>query len=788
MAGHRLGRELALRLWILSSLCWWGLGLPFSHLWWLLNERQTAWVLVCYAWQVPLLGWTGVVLLPWLRWRRILARLGSGDAAALGPLSRFPLTVASLGLATSTIGYAVGALQLRLIAALPMIEVFKIVVQGPVLGALVAVAGYLAAERAVHGLRLEGEWPALVGQGRSGPSLYAKVVSLIVAVFLAVTAPMILLLGANEQRHLERIRGEQLLGHLRELRDGAARIPLGASRLGRSTTIRVVDRGTGTVLAGPQAGRHVRALGIDHAERALGADGGGDEGWFVSRHGEHRVVAYTRLADRAGGTGRVVLAVAALGDDAPELASRQRAAALLGLLTLGLGVALAMAAARSVSHPVERLIAAASAMAGGLREIGTVAMTGGDEVAALAREFDRMARRIRADEQRLVQAERLSAVGRFVSGIAHQVNNPLAAILHFSEQLLASPDLRPGDREALETIQAQAVRSRAIIRDLLAFVRERRETRTPIDLRGLVTDAATTARREAAASGARVSIELPEGLEPVRADRGGLEQVLANLIVNGMEAAGAGGTVVVRVDREADATVIAVEDDGPGIPPEVLPWLFEPFFTTKPHGTGLGLAAAFGIVRQHGGTITAENRAEGRGARFVVRLPRPPDAVPPPIAVPPTVEPAPAEAAPPVAGAGGRTPPMPRTVLLIDDEPSIRAALRRHLERAGWRVDEAADGSEALQKLLAAPPDRYAALVTDLKMPGISGIEVHDRLARERPDLFRRMLVTTGDVASPEVARLLARTDRPVLEKPFELAALDRAIAAVSGGAAAPQA
>jgi CheY-like chemotaxis protein len=131
---------------------------------------------------------------------------------------------------------------------------------------------------------------------------------------------------------------------------------------------------------------------------------------------------------------------------------------------------------------------------------------------------------------------------------------------------------------------------------------------------------------------------------------------------------------------------------------------------------------------------------------------------------------------PPEAPAAQRT----LRVLVVDDEEPIRTALQRYFQRHGWAVEEAGDGAEGLEKLLGNGRV-YDVILTDLKMPHVSGIELHDRLARERPDLFRRLIVMTGDVASPEAADLLARTDRPVIEKPFELAELARVIGRVAG-------
>src|SRR5712692_7492254 len=146
------GRRLALQLWACSILCWWGLGIPFSRLWWLVNEKQLHWIFICYAWEVPVGGWTGAVLVPWLLWRRLTRNLDSATPETLRRLARFPARVAALVLGTSTVDYCLGALQVRQLAGLPLAEAAKIVVQGPVLGGLFAVAAYFLAERAIRRL------------------------------------------------------------------------------------------------------------------------------------------------------------------------------------------------------------------------------------------------------------------------------------------------------------------------------------------------------------------------------------------------------------------------------------------------------------------------------------------------------------------------------------------------------------------------------------------------------------------------------------------------------------
>jgi PAS domain S-box-containing protein len=378
-------------------------------------------------------------------------------------------------------------------------------------------------------------------------------------------------------------------------------------------------------------------------------------------------------------------------------------------------------------------------------------------------------RRVEAEREqlqaRLEQSLRMEALGRLVSGVAHELNNPLAAILTFSEQLLAEESHR---RMAgpLETIREQARRARAIVRDLLGFVRRREERREVADAAGLVERTVRALKADLARQEVRLTVSLERDLPPLTCDPAGIEQVLTNLLDNAARAA-RGGTVDLRVRRERDGLMIEVEDSGPGVPLNLLPRIFEPFFTTRGtgEGTGLGLSVSLGIVQQHGGYLKAENRTPGPGARFLAWLP---------FGAPPSA-PARLPAPTPVAAAtpGAR-------VLIIDDEDAVRSSLRRYFERQNWVVEEASDGSVGLVKLEESRDDRrYDLVICDLKMPGLSGFEVHQWVKAHRPDLLARLVFASGDTASPDAAAFLTTSARPVLEKPFELSELAAIVARV---------
>ncbi|AHG90065.1 PAS sensor protein [Gemmatirosa kalamazoonensis] len=372
---------------------------------------------------------------------------------------------------------------------------------------------------------------------------------------------------------------------------------------------------------------------------------------------------------------------------------------------------------------------------------------------------------LRTAENALRQAEKLAAVGQFVSGVAHELNNPLAAVLLFSEGLLEEC-ATDRERETLVLLQEQASRARAIVRDLLSFVRGSDGDPTTLPAAEVLAHAVRALERQALSAGSRVDYVSAGDLGWVRVDRVAIEQVLTNLVVNALQAA-PGGTVRVVASATPTELRVAVEDEGPGIPRDVLPRVFEPFFTTKPvgMGTGLGLSVSLGIAERHGGTLRAENREapHDRGARLVLALPLVDG---PAVAHTGVAAPAAVESA--VAG--------PRRVLVVDDEEAIRRALARFFVRRGWEVDEAADGGPAFDRLVDGAEGRapsYDLVISDLRMPGVSGAALHDRVAERYPDLLDRLIFATGDLVSPEAAEFVERTSCPVLEKPFRFATLD---------------
>ncbi len=407
--------------------------------------------------------------------------------------------------------------------------------------------------------------------------------------------------------------------------------------------------------------------------------------------------------------------------------------------------------------------------------------TGSDDQVVLAIAQDLTAERNAAIanealQRELAESRRMQLVGRLVSGVAHELNNPLAAVMSFTEQLLheAADD---DQRLALNTVHEQAGRARAIVRDLLQVVRDRGEReRQAISIEQLLASCVNALRRDAEL--ARVAIR-SQTINPgplAIADATGLAQVFDNILRNALLASPPMSTVTTTLDYLPDGWRISISDQGAGVPEHVRAHLFEPFFTTRSpgEGTGLGLAVSQGIVDQHGGTLVLEEtpRDSGLGATFTVFLPaRLADRNE-------TGEPSVLSASREI------TDPFPMSVsesavsqipclLLIDDEAAIRMALERFLTRRGWRVETCASGIEGRDALMAADADsRYNAIVCDLKMPGMTGIELYRHLEANRPALIDKLIFATGDVASQDVALFLESVRCPVLEKPFSLASL----------------
>ena len=367
----------------------------------------------------------------------------------------------------------------------------------------------------------------------------------------------------------------------------------------------------------------------------------------------------------------------------------------------------------------------------------------------------------------LLQSEKMAALGQTVSGVAHELNNPLATILTWSERL----SLRSLDdvaQRGIRTILSESERAAKIVRNLLTFSRKRHTTRAMIDLNQIVKETLSLRAYDQRVSNVTAIEALAGGLPKVFADPHHVKQVLLNLIVNAeqaMLATNGRGTLVTRTwyDPERESVVLEVNDDGPGVPEDVQAKIFDPFFTTKAvgQGTGLGLTVAYAIVQEHGGRIRVASDA-GQGASFFVEFPAGGGVI---RQVTPPAQPETSN------GKGAR-------VLVVEDEPALAAAVSEALTDAGFQVDQAGDGQDALDRIQETV---YDLLVCDFKMPRMDGPTLHRAITDTKPDLARRMVFVTGDVAGTEAEQFLDKSGCQWLAKPFRLADLLKVAAEVAG-------
>jgi len=389
-----------------------------------------------------------------------------------------------------------------------------------------------------------------------------------------------------------------------------------------------------------------------------------------------------------------------------------------------------------------------------------------DRTAALRNELDERGRL----EAQLRQAQKMEAVGRLAGGIAHDFNN-LLTVIRMSLLTVADPGFAPDDvREAIRDATDATDRAAALTHDLLAFARKQTLERTTIAVADILGGVERMVRRIAEAS-IRLEVSIAADAGEVVADRHQIEQVLLNLAINACDAMSNRGTLTLVVDgielagavaahhrvRPGHYVRVAVTDTGTGMDEATQRSAFEPFFTTKEvgRGTGLGLAVAHGIITQHGGQIDIQSEL-GVGSTFTVFLPR-------------------ARSPSPHSVVAVLRPPASlghETLLVVEDEPAVRRAVQRNLERLGYRVLVACDGEDALR--LAASLDSIDLLVSDVVMPGIDGPQLACDLRARWHDL--PVLFVTG-YSADRLARsdALGPHDR-VLEKPYRLEELTRTI------------
>ncbi|WP_322797244.1 ATP-binding protein, partial [Tepidiforma sp.] len=380
-----------------------------------------------------------------------------------------------------------------------------------------------------------------------------------------------------------------------------------------------------------------------------------------------------------------------------------------------------------------------------------VAYGGREAVLVLARDVSER----KALMAQLMQSQKMESLGTMAGAVAHDFNNLLTTILGFAGLLKRSPNMDREERENLALIEEAARKAADLTGRLLSFSRGGLVRFGRVDLRTVVED---TLQLLSPALAGRIAVDVDLPAEPVliEGDAGQLQQALTNIILNARDVMPDGGRLEVRAGSNGPLASVRIADTGPGMSDEVRMRIFEPFFTTKPpgSGTGLGMAITYGIVQGHHGDITVESEP-GRGTAFTLSFPLLQEQL--------------------RAGADAYSAGEGNLILIVDDDPMVRRATTATLGELGYNVVEAPGGSTAVE-VVRARPDRFAAVLLDLVMPGMTGAETFRALLAIRPDL--PVIICTGYAADSHMDADLKRRIAGLVQKPFTAERLARALEA----------
>jgi two-component system NtrC family sensor kinase len=355
-------------------------------------------------------------------------------------------------------------------------------------------------------------------------------------------------------------------------------------------------------------------------------------------------------------------------------------------------------------------------------------------------------------QRELMQSEKLSALGEMISGVAHELNNPLTSVLGYS-QLFQQYDVSQDLKEDLNKIRSEAERCHRIVQSLLSFARRHKPGKIYTGINGVIENALELMAYELKVNNIEVIKELDMNLPFTMVDPYQLQQVLLNLINNAYHAMitdKGKGKLVVKSTQNQQKIEISLNDNGPGISLENLPKIFDPFFSTKEsgEGTGLGLSLSYGIIKEHQGEILVESEL-GKGSTFIIKLPIIDYPVKKDTEKPPAIV---------------KKKPVGARVLVVEDEEILRSLILRLLQREGYKVSSAENGLKALEMI---DQNNYNAIISDIKMPRLSGKEFYKRLKKQQPELANRVIFLTGDVLNANTNQFLLQLEDRYLTKPF---------------------
>ena len=385
------------------------------------------------------------------------------------------------------------------------------------------------------------------------------------------------------------------------------------------------------------------------------------------------------------------------------------------------------------------------------------------------------ATQLEAANKDLLRAAKLASLGQLVAGVAHEINNPLTSILGFSEILLTNSKLDDRATRQVRTMRDEGLRLKQLVANLSQFARRTPQQTHRIDLRSIPDRLLELRAYQLAANNIRVDYRRPEKPVWINGDRDSLLQLMLQLTLNAEQAirgAREAGEIRLRCEAHQGHASVSIEDNGCGMSAELREHVFDPFFTTRPsrHGSGLGLSMCHGIVEQHGGEVIVESEV-GRGTTFRIRFPLAPQAS----NGKPELESAQAKASSKPEEASVRS----RRLLVIDDEADILSLVAEVLGSAETKVVTLQDSS----RLDSVLDEGFDAVLCDLKMPGRDGLSVLRTLRKLHPDLARRFLLMTGNLADADRAAVELE-GIPILPKPFTLGRLREMLAQVTANPA----
>jgi PAS domain S-box-containing protein len=357
-------------------------------------------------------------------------------------------------------------------------------------------------------------------------------------------------------------------------------------------------------------------------------------------------------------------------------------------------------------------------------------------------------------EQKAQFASRLASVGELASGVAHEINNPLTAVIGYAHLLLDRKDIPVDIKRDVEVINEGAQRVAGVIKKLLVFARQTKPERTYVDINEIISTTLELRAYSLQSNNTKVILQLDPDLPMTVADPGQLQQVFLNLIMNAeteVKLVHGGGKLSIKTEQIDGNLRISFKDNGLGIAKENLERIFNPFFTTRKvgQGTGLGLSVCHGIVTEHKGRIWAESQL-GRGATFIVELPV-------------VSENKQLEMPEPVVRETRKA--AKAKILVVDDEVVIRQFVSQILAEEGHEVEVVDSAEGALEEVNSK---EYQAIMLDIKMPGMSGIELYQHFQKISPILADRVVFITGDVMGTSTMAFLSKTKAPYIIKPFD--------------------